>query len=111
MYREGLGSWACTPQGITTAERTSAPLAARRRPTGFSVALDATQLARFHDPPVAGEVGRVGVPIDSLRDMVCLLDGVPRQVRQSAHANSIGPIAVGLFKPPAETRIPPTPSR
>jgi methylmalonyl-CoA mutase N-terminal domain/subunit len=74
--------------------------------TGFSVALDLpTQLGLDSDDPRArGEVGRVGVPIDSLADMVALLDGVPldrvRQIRTTA--NSIGPIAVALFQAAAE---------
>jgi methylmalonyl-CoA mutase N-terminal domain/subunit len=74
---------------------------------GFSVALDMpTQLGLDSDDPRSeGEVGRVGVPIDSLQDMVELLDGIPlneiRQIRTTA--NAIGPLAVALFVAGAET--------
>jgi methylmalonyl-CoA mutase N-terminal domain/subunit len=74
---------------------------------GFSVALDMpTQLGLDSDDPRSeGEVGRVGVPIDSLQDMVELLDGIPldeiRQIRTTA--NAIGPLAVALFVAAAET--------
>lgn len=73
---------------------------------GFSVALDMpTQLGLDSDDPRSeGEVGRVGVPIDSLQDMVELLDGIPldeiRQIRTTA--NAIGPLAVALFVAGAE---------
>ncbi|ADD45784.1 acyl-CoA mutase large subunit family protein [Stackebrandtia nassauensis] len=62
--------------------------------TGFSVALDLpTQLGLDSDDPKAlGEVGRVGVAIDSLADVETLMDGIPleriSQVRTTA--NSIG---------------------
>lgn len=74
--------------------------------SGFSIALDLpTQLGLDSDHPLAkGEVGRVGVPIDSLADMVELLEGVPldkvAQIRTTA--NSIGPLAVALFVNAAE---------
>jgi methylmalonyl-CoA mutase, N-terminal domain len=68
---------------------------------GFSVALDLpTQIGLDSDDPSArGEIGRVGVPIDTLADMEDLLDGIPLdqidQIRTTA--NAIGPIAVSLF--------------
>lgn len=68
--------------------------------TGFSVALDLpTQLGLDSDDPRAlGEVGRVGVPIDSLADFETLFDGIPfdqvKQIRTTA--NSIGPLWVAL---------------
>lgn len=69
--------------------------------TGFSIALDLpTQIGLDSDDPRAvGEVGKVGVPIDSLRDMEILLDGVDlRQLRQPrTTANSIGPMMVAMF--------------
>ena len=74
---------------------------------GFSVALDLpTQNGLDSDHPLArGEVGKVGVPIDSLRDMEDLLEGIPldqvRQIRSTA--NAIGPIAVALFIAGAES--------
>lgn len=47
--------------------------------TGLSVAFDLpTQIGFDSDHPLAeGEVGRVGVAIDSLRDMEVLFDGIP----------------------------------
>ncbi len=68
--------------------------------TGFSVALDLpTQLGLDSDHPHArGEVGRVGVAIDSLADMEVLFDGIPlqnvRQIRTTA--NSIGHLWLAL---------------
>ena len=70
--------------------------------TGLSIALDLpTQLGMDSDNPLAeGEVGKVGVPIDSVEDLVLLLDGLPlervRQVRTSA--NAIGPMFAALFQ-------------
>lgn len=74
--------------------------------TGFSVALDLpTQLGLDStDARAAGEVGRVGVPIDSLADMEALFDGIPmsevRQIRTTA--NSIGPLWLALVVALAE---------
>lgn len=68
--------------------------------TGFSVALDLpTQLGLDSDDPQAiGEVGRVGVAIDSLADIETLMDGIAleniTQVRTTA--NSIGFIWAAL---------------
>ena len=47
--------------------------------TGLSVAFDLpTQIGYDSDHPMAnGEVGKVGVAIDSLDDMETLLDGIP----------------------------------
>src|SRR5829696_3023456 len=46
---------------------------------GLSVAFDLpTQMGRDSDHPLAaGEVGRVGVAIDSIEDMHVLMDGIP----------------------------------
>lgn len=46
-----------------------------------------------------GEVGKVGVAIDSLRDMEILFDGIPLNElkRVSVLGNSFGPIALALF--------------
>ena len=69
--------------------------------TGFSVALDLpTQMGLDSDDPLAaGEVGRVGVAIDSLADIEVLMEGIPlheiSQVRTTA--NSIGYIWAALF--------------
>ena len=76
--------------------------------TGFSVALDLpTQLGLDSDHPLAaGEVGKVGVAIDSLRDIEILMDGIPldkiSQVRTTA--NSIGYIWAAMFIALAEQR-------
>jgi methylmalonyl-CoA mutase N-terminal domain/subunit len=69
--------------------------------TGFSVALDLpTQMGLDSDDPrAAGEVGRVGVAIDSLAEIETLMDGIPleqiSQVRTTA--NSIGYVWAALF--------------
>jgi methylmalonyl-CoA mutase N-terminal domain/subunit len=76
--------------------------------TGFSIALDLpTQMGLDSDHPRSlGEVGKVGVPIDSLADMEDLLDGIElrdvRQIRTSA--NSIGPIIAAMFIAAAEAQ-------
>jgi methylmalonyl-CoA mutase N-terminal domain/subunit len=73
---------------------------------GFSIALDLpTQMGLDSDHELAaGEVGRVGVPIDTVQDMIDLLAGVPldkvRQIRTTA--SSIGPIAVAFLVVAAE---------
>ncbi len=69
--------------------------------TGFSVALDLpTQIGLDSDNPLAeGEVGKVGVAIDSLEDIENLFHEIPfekvRQLRTTA--NSTGPITAALF--------------
>jgi methylmalonyl-CoA mutase N-terminal domain/subunit len=76
--------------------------------TGFSVALDLpTQMGiDSDDPAAAGEVGKVGVAIDSLADIEILMDGIPleriSQVRTTA--NSIGYIWAAMFVALAEQR-------
>ena len=76
--------------------------------TGFSVALDLpTQMGLDSDNPLArGEVGKVGVAIDSLADIEVLMDGIPlekiSQVRTTA--NSIGYIWAALFEALATKR-------
>lgn len=63
--------------------------------TGFSIALDLpTQMGLDSDDVMAeGEVGKVGVAIDSLADIESLFDGIKlekvRQIRTTANANSI----------------------
>jgi len=72
-----------------------------RGQTGVSVALDIpTQMGYDSDHPLAeGEVGKVGVPIDSLQDVELLFNGIPldkpRQV--STTANAIGPIWLAML--------------
>jgi methylmalonyl-CoA mutase N-terminal domain/subunit len=76
--------------------------------TGFSVALDLpTQMGLdSDDPAAAGEVGKVGVAIDSLADIETLMEGIPleqiSQVRTTA--NSIGYIWAAMFVALAEKR-------
>lgn len=76
--------------------------------TGFSVALDLpTQLGLDSDDPRSrGEVGKVGVAIDSLADIEILMDGIPlekiSQIRTTA--NSIGYIWAAMFEALARKR-------
>jgi methylmalonyl-CoA mutase N-terminal domain/subunit len=69
--------------------------------TGFSIALDLpTQMGIDSDAPLAeGEVGKVGVAIDSLADIENLFAGIQlekvRQIRTTANANSI--IMLGFY--------------
>jgi methylmalonyl-CoA mutase, N-terminal domain len=76
--------------------------------TGFSVALDLpTQMGLDSDDPRAlGEVGRVGVAIDSLADVETLMKNIPlEQVRQvRTTANAIGYIWAAMFIALAEKR-------
>jgi methylmalonyl-CoA mutase N-terminal domain/subunit len=76
--------------------------------TGFSVALDLpTQMGLDSDDPrAAGEVGRVGVAIDTLADVETLMEGIPleriSQVRTTA--NAIGYVWAAMFIALAEKR-------
>ncbi len=68
--------------------------------TGLSVAFDLpTQMGYDSDDPMArGEVGRVGVAIDSIEDMETLLDGIPlAQVSTSMTINSTASILLALY--------------
>jgi len=59
-----------------------------------------TQVGYDSDHVMArGEVGKVGVAIDSLRDMEMIFDGVPLNSfkRVSTLFNSLGPVALSLF--------------
>lgn len=67
--------------------------------TGLSVAFDLpTQIGYDSDHPLAvGEVGRVGVAIDSLADMETLLDGIPLdQVSLSMTINATAAILLAM---------------
>jgi methylmalonyl-CoA mutase, N-terminal domain len=71
-----------------------------RGTTGLSVAFDLpTQIGYDSDDPHAlGEVGRVGVAIDSLEDMEVLLDGIPlERVSTSMTINSTAAILLALY--------------
>ncbi|MBO0721750.1 MAG: methylmalonyl-CoA mutase family protein [Blastocatellia bacterium] len=72
----------------------------RQGTTGLSVAFDLpTQIGYDSDHPLAeGEVGRVGVPIDSLADMEILFDGIPLdQVSTSMTINATASILLALY--------------
>ena len=68
--------------------------------TGLSVAFDLpTQIGLDSDDPLAaGEVGKVGVAIDSLEDMLLLLDGIPLdQVSTSMTINATASTLLCLY--------------
>lgn len=67
---------------------------------GLSVAFDLpTQIGMDSDHPLAlGEVGKVGVAIDSLEDMQTLFDGIPlERISTSMTINSTAAILLGLY--------------
>ncbi|MDX1468856.1 MAG: methylmalonyl-CoA mutase family protein [Acidimicrobiia bacterium] len=73
--------------------------------TGLSVAFDLpTQMGLDSDHPLAaGEVGKVGVAIDSLEDMRRLLEGIPLdEVSTSMTINSTAPMLLLLYELVAE---------
>ena len=68
--------------------------------TGLSVAFDLpTQIGLDSDSPLSlGEVGKVGVAIDSLQDMEILFDGIPLdKVSTSMTINSTASILLALY--------------
>src|SRR6266699_4067601 len=68
--------------------------------TGLSVAFDLpTQIGMDSDHPLAaGEVGKVGVAIDSLEDMETLFDGIPLEgVSTSMTINATAAILLCLY--------------
>ena len=78
-----------------------------RGTTGLSVAFDLpTQIGYDSDDPhAAGEVGRVGVAIDSLEDMETLLDGIPlEKVSTSMTINATAAILLALYVAVARRR-------
>src|SRR6188472_4495 len=67
---------------------------------GLSVAFDLpTQIGYDSDHPLAaGEVGRVGVAIDSIEDMAMLFDGIPlERVSTSMTINATAIILLALY--------------
>ncbi|HAA80641.1 MAG TPA: methylmalonyl-CoA mutase [Thermoanaerobacter sp.] len=73
--------------------------------TGLSVAFDLpTQIGYDSDHPMAqGEVGKVGVAIDSLKDMEILFDGIPLdQVSTSMTINAPAAILLAMYIAVAE---------
>lgn len=79
----------------------------RQGTTGLSVAFDLpTQIGYDSDHPLAqGEVGRVGVAIDTLADMETLLEGIPLdKVSTSMTINSPAAILLAMYIAVAENR-------
>ena len=75
--------------------------------TGLSVAFDLpTQIGYDSDDPhAAGEVGRVGVAIDSLEDMEILFDGLPLEsISTSMTINATASILLALYVAVARRR-------
>ncbi|GAC1516794.1 MAG: methylmalonyl-CoA mutase family protein [Gemmatimonadaceae bacterium] len=75
--------------------------------TGLSVAFDlATQMGMDSDDPRAlGEVGRVGVAIDSVEDMHVLLDGLPLdRISTSMTINATAATLLAMYVVVAEER-------
>ncbi|MDP7033013.1 MAG: methylmalonyl-CoA mutase family protein [Planctomycetota bacterium] len=75
--------------------------------TGLSVAFDLpTQMGYDSDHPMAeGEVGKVGVAIDSLADMEVLFDGIPMaEVSTSMTINATAPILLCFYLAVAEAQ-------
>jgi methylmalonyl-CoA mutase N-terminal domain/subunit len=78
-----------------------------RGQTGLSVAFDLpTQIGYDSDDPhAAGEVGRVGVAIDSLEDMETLLEAIPlERVSTSMTINATAAILLALYVAVARRR-------
>ena len=73
--------------------------------TGLSVAFDlATQIGHDSDDPIsAGEVGKVGVAIDTLADMETLFDGIPLdKVSTSMTINAPAAVLLAMYIAVAE---------
>ena len=75
--------------------------------TGLSVAFDLpTQMGLDSDHPRArGEVGRVGVAVDSVRDLATLFEGIPlERVSVSMTINAPAPVLLAMLVVTAERR-------
>jgi methylmalonyl-CoA mutase N-terminal domain/subunit len=79
--------------------------------TGLSTAFDLpTQIGYDSDDPMAeGEIGQVGVAIDSLQDMEAMFDGIPLdQVSTSMTINAPAAVLVAMYLAVAEQQgVPP----
>jgi methylmalonyl-CoA mutase N-terminal domain/subunit len=101
MYRSRL--WTMRQYaGYATAEESNAryKYLLNQGTTGLSVAFDLpTQIGYDSDHPLAaGEVGRVGVAIDSLADMETLFEGIPlERVSTSMTINATASILLALY--------------
>ena len=102
MYRNNpwvMGQYA----GFGTAEATNErfKFILSQGASGFSLALDLpTQLGYDSDHPLSkGEVGKIGVAIDSLQDLELIFAGIrlDRVKHIRTTANAIGPIALAMF--------------
>src|SRR5919109_872770 len=85
----------------------------RKGTTGLSVAFDLpTQIGLDSDDPLAaGEVGKVGVAIDSLEDMERLFEGIPLgEVSTSMTINATAAILLCLYIARGTYIYPPAPS-
>jgi methylmalonyl-CoA mutase N-terminal domain/subunit len=108
MYRGRL--WTMRQYaGFGTAEQTNARfrLLLEKGQTGLSVAFDLpTQMGIDSDSPRAlGEVGRVGVAIDTVEDMHALLDGIPLDsVSTSMTINATAATLLAMYIVVAEER-------
>jgi methylmalonyl-CoA mutase N-terminal domain/subunit len=93
--------------GFATAEETNQryKYLLEQGQTGLSVAFDLpTQIGYDSDHPLSdGEVGKVGVAIDSLKDMEILFDGIPMdKVSTSMTINSTAAILLAMYIAVAE---------
>ena len=93
--------------GFGTAEETNSRFNALREAgqTGLSIAFDLpTQMGMDSDDPRAlGEVGKVGVAVDSLEDMRRLFDGIPiGEVSTSMTINATAAVLMLLYELVAE---------
>ena len=108
MYRGRL--WTMRQYaGFGTAQQTNARfrLLLQKGQTGLSVAFDLpTQMGLDSDSPRAlGEVGRVGVAIDTVEDMHVLLDGIPLDtVSTSMTINATAATLLAMYVVVAEER-------
>jgi methylmalonyl-CoA mutase N-terminal domain/subunit len=106
MYRGRL--WTMRQYaGFSTAEDTNRRFRylLEQGQTGLSVAFDLpTQMGYDSDAPQAeGEVGRVGVPINSMADMDVLLDGLPLDtVSTSMTINASAAVLLAMYVAAAE---------
>jgi len=108
MYSERL--WTMRQYaGFGTPEATNARfrLLLEAGQTGLSCAFDLpTQMGYDSDHPHAeGEVGRAGVPIDTIDDMRRLLDGLPLEaITMSMTINSTAPVLLAMYQAVAAER-------
>src|SRR6266700_2996934 len=94
------GPCASTPASAPPSNPTSVTYLLSKGQAGLSVAFDLpTQIGMDSDHPLAlGEVGKVGVAIDSLEDMETLFDGIPlEKVSTSMTINATAAILLCLY--------------